>query len=40
MTAAAGAGGAFIAWRWLPTPGRTAPASGKRLAGAHGCPNP
>jgi len=40
MTAAAGAGGAFIAWRWLPTPGRTAPAGGTRLAGAPGCPNP
>lgn len=40
MTAAAGAGGAFIAWRWLPAPGRTAPAGGKRLAGAPGCPNP
>ena len=40
MTAAAGAGGAFIAWRWLPAPGRTAPAGGTRLAGAPGCPNP
>ncbi len=40
ITAAAGAGGALIAWRWLPSPKRTAPAGGGLAAGAPGCPNP
>jgi MFS family permease len=40
ITAAAGAGGALIAWRWLPSPTRTAPAGGGLVAGAPGCPNP
>jgi hypothetical protein len=39
MTAAAGAGGAAIAWRWLPRGARTAPAGGGLVAGAPGRPN-
>jgi len=40
ITAAAGAGGALIAWRWLPSPARSAPAGGPLVTGAPGCPNP
>jgi MFS family permease len=40
MTAAAGAAGATIAWRWLPRPARTAPAGGGLVARAPGCPHP
>jgi MFS family permease len=40
MTAAAGAGGAAVAWRWLPRPARTAAAGGGLVARAPGCPNP
>ena len=40
MTAAAGAGGAAIAWRWLPTPPRPTAAGGAIVARAPGCPNP
>jgi MFS family permease len=40
MTAAAGAAGAAIAWRWLPRPARAASAGGALVARAPGCPNP
>lgn len=39
MTAAAGAGGAAIAWRWLPTPARPTAAGGGLVARAPGSPN-